>query len=101
MSQHSKLYNCTRWRKLRAEQLRKFPLCAYCLKRGKAVEATVCDHVHPHRGDLVKFWSGPFSSLCSSCHSGAKQEEEKSGTLRGGDVDGNPLDANHHWYKEG
>lgn len=97
MSKHAKLYNCTRWRKLRAEQLRKFPLCAYCLKLGKATEATVCDHVIPHRGDIVKFWKGPFSSLCSPCHNRAKKLEEGGKGVIGGDTQGNPIDPNHHW----
>jgi 5-methylcytosine-specific restriction enzyme A len=26
--------------------------------------ATICDHVEPHRGDVNKFWLGPFMSLC-------------------------------------
>jgi hypothetical protein len=36
----------------------------------------VCDHVEPHRGDLDKFWSGPFQSLCAECHNVDKQRIE-------------------------
>ena len=62
------MYQNTRWRKRRAEQLRKFPLCEKCLEQGRAVEATVCDHIDPHKGDLEKFWAGPFQSLCKTHH---------------------------------
>lgn len=97
MSQHSKLYNNTRWRKKRAEQLRVEPLCRYCRKRGLAVEATVADHIIPHKGDLKLFWEGKLASLCASCHSKVKALEEQGKGQIGGDTQGNPIDPNHHW----
>lgn len=97
MSRHSKLYNNTRWRKLRARQLSHYPLCAYCLRRGLTVEATVCDHCIPHKGDLKAFWAGPFQSLCAGCHSKVKALEEHGKGIIGGDTDGNPTDPGHHW----
>jgi 5-methylcytosine-specific restriction enzyme A len=36
----------------------------------------VCDHVEPHGGDVVKFWAGPFQTLCKRCHDGEKQRLE-------------------------
>lgn len=62
-----------------------------CSQMGRITAATVCDHIQPHRGDVVLFWSGPFASLCATCHSGAKQAQEHTGVLRGCDVDGNPI----------
>lgn len=41
--------------------------------------ATVADHVVPHRGDVAAFWAGELQSLCTPCHSQAKQAEERSG----------------------
>lgn len=70
------LYKTARWQQVRMRQLQHQPLCEYCLRDGIFTEATVCDHVNPHRGDVKTFWSGPFQSLCQSCHSGAKQREE-------------------------
>jgi len=96
MSRHTHMYANARWRKRRAEQLRKKPLCAYCLRMGKATEATVADHLTPHRGNTILF-EGPLQSLCGSCHSKVKALEEGGKGQIGGDADGNPIDPNHHW----
>jgi 5-methylcytosine-specific restriction enzyme A len=36
----------------------------------------VCEHVEPHPGGVVKFWAGPFQTLCKLCHDGQKPKEE-------------------------
>ena len=28
----------------------------------------VCDHILDHKGDWDAFWSGPFQTLCLTCH---------------------------------
>lgn len=95
------LYRTARWQGIRRAQLAQEPLCAYCLAQGNTKLATVCDHVNGHPvGETEQgFWVGPFQSLCASCHNGAKQEQERHGTLRGGTTDGWPLDQNHHWNR--
>lgn len=75
-------YTTAKWRSLRAKQLRMQPLCEFCLKDGKVTAATICDHVEPHRGDESKFWSGPFQSLCQTCHSSTKQRIERGSQPR-------------------
>jgi 5-methylcytosine-specific restriction enzyme A len=57
-------YGLTRWRRLRAAWLAEHPFCVQC---GRLAE--VVDHVERHMGDPVKFYEGPFNSLCASCHS--------------------------------
>lgn len=75
-----RLYSTSRWRALRTAQLQAEPLCRRCWDLDHlAVPATVCDHVHPHRGDVTAFWAGPFQSLCQPCHDSAKQREETGG----------------------
>jgi len=71
------LYSLAAWRKIRADQLRREPLCRFCIANGIARAATTCDHVEPHRGDVARFWAGPFQSLCAPCHSSAKQRAEQ------------------------
>lgn len=89
MSQHSYLYNSRAWRKRRAEQLRHEPLCRYCQRIGKVTEATVADHIEPHRGDLTKF-AGPIQSLCKPCHDSVKAREEGGNPIIGCDEAGWP-----------
>lgn len=78
----SDLYTHSKWRSLRARQLDTEPLCRMCTRQGRVKLATICDHVEPHRGDLEKFWNGPFQSLCKRCHDSAKQSEEKGGSAK-------------------
>ncbi|MER9588552.1 HNH endonuclease [Mesorhizobium australicum] len=71
-------YNCSRWRKLRlAVLLRDRYTCQMCGRLEPRTSKLVCDHVSPHRGDEQKFWSGPFQTLCATCHSSKKQAEER------------------------
>ena len=92
-------YKTARWRRIRADQLTAYPLCATCEKAGRITPATVCDHVDPHRWDEQRFWVGPFQSLCDTdpwrCHSMVKQREERRGFRREVDVDGWPTDPRH------
>ena len=58
-----------RWRKARKAFLQKHPLCAECLKKGKATPATVVDHIVPHRGDQKLFWDqSNWQPLCKEHH---------------------------------
>ena len=97
-----RLYDTTRWKRARAAFLRANPLCVMCEQQGRTTLATTVDHKVPHRGDPAKFWDQDgWQGLCATDHSAAKQELEKSGTLRGCDVDGVPLDPNHLWHVKG
>jgi 5-methylcytosine-specific restriction protein A len=58
-----------KWRKLRKLFLQKNPLCHKCKQDGKYVEATVVDHIEPHRGDDKLMWDeNNWQSLCKPCH---------------------------------
>ena len=88
----AELYTHSRWRTLRKRQLTREPLCRFCEREGKVRLATIVDHVEPHCGDLVKFWAGPFQSLCKLHHDSDKQALEKSGRTRQAfGPDGEPL----------
>jgi 5-methylcytosine-specific restriction enzyme A len=78
---HNKMYQDPRWKRIRAHQLKIDPLCRICERDGVVTPATICDHIEPHRGNVVKFFSGPFQSLCKMCHDSAKKAFENSGKV--------------------
>ena len=87
-----------RWRKARANYLRRHPLCSMCKAREVTSAATVVDHIVPHKGDATLFWDeGNWQGLCATDHNATKRVQEATGVLRGCDVDGMPLDPNHRW----
>ena len=59
----------SKWKKARDLFLKRHPLCAKCLLKGKVTPATVVDHKIPHRGDKRLFWDmSNWQSLCKGCH---------------------------------
>lgn len=58
-----------KWRKVRADYLRRNPVCVKCMEQGRYTIATVVDHIIPHRGDPVLMWDeNNWQALCKSCH---------------------------------
>lgn len=90
------LYKTGRWKRLRAWQLQRRPLCAMCEKIGCITAATIADHVTPHRGDTELFFDGRnLQSLCKTHHDGVKQSEERRGFSTEVAADGWPTDPRH------
>jgi 5-methylcytosine-specific restriction enzyme A len=96
-----KCYSTTRWAGIRRHPLLEHPLCKYCAERGIVTPATICDHVEPHRGDVNKFWLGPFQSLCKPCHDSTKRFVETRRFRPDIGLDGWPLDPRHPVYSRG
>jgi len=95
-------YKLARWQKMRKAQLAKEPYCQCRACEGKKVLATVADHIKPHRGDRRLFWDRKnLQSLSGPCHSGWKQQIEKSGFEKGCREDGLPYDEGHLWNNSG
>ena len=89
-----------RWRVRAKRFLRLNPLCAMCAKRSRTTIATAVDHVVPHKGDQVLFWSEDnWQGLCSACHSSRKQQAERTGYNSTPGPDGYPTDPNHPFNK--
>lgn len=77
---HKRWYKTSRWQKLRTTHLAAEPLCRMCWEQDKrATQATICDHIEPHRGNEEAFWAGPFQSLCKPHHDSDKQRMERGG----------------------
>jgi len=89
------LYDTARWKRLRLNHLQLNPLCVYCLEADRITEATICDHIEPHKGDEYKFFNGKLQSLCKAHHDKDKKREEM-GLLRQPYIglDGWPIDLN-------
>ena len=94
-------YSLAVWKRRRAAQLAREPLCVFCERLGRVTAATVADHVIPHRGDWRLFISGELETMCGPCHSSDKQSRERSGRTysRAVGVDGLPLDPCHPFNK--
>ncbi|MCK3657098.1 hypothetical protein A4G19_15670 [Pasteurellaceae bacterium Macca] len=92
------LYNRNAWKQLRLDHLAKEPLCVFCLVDGKITPATVVDHIKAHKGDLTLFFSTHnLQSLCKLHHDSTKQKAElKQVSYIGCDVNGFPIDSEHH-----
>jgi hypothetical protein len=73
------LYKTTQWLEIRERQLREKPLCERCEAEGLIEVATVVHHLDAHRGDVAKFFGGPFQSLCKRHHDSDAHREEMSG----------------------
>lgn len=97
---YRRLYRTARWRRTRAEQLFKQPLCETCLSQGRITAATVCNHAdRDSKRTEEGFFAGPFTSECAPCHDSVIQKQEKRGHIIGCDDAGMPLDPNHHWNR--
>lgn len=96
-----RVYDLQQWKRTRAEQLAREPLCKHHLLRGMSVPAAHVDHII--RIEKGGDWFDPsnLQSLCPACHS-VKTLGDKGHTVRMGcDTEGNPIDPTHPWVKKG
>lgn len=66
------------------------------MKPKRFTPATVANHIEPHRGNEVKFWTGALESVCKPHHDADIQGEETRGYSE--DIDPNtglPTDPRH------
>ncbi len=76
----ARLYDLSRWRRMRARHIRKNPLCVVCARKGFVVQATEVDHIIPHRGDERLMWDeANLQSLCEPHHSEKTTQEDGLG----------------------
>ncbi|PBB94958.1 HNH endonuclease [Mesorhizobium sp. WSM3862] len=91
-AEYRKLYSTARWKRLREFKLAQQPLCEWCLEQEIVEPATEVHHADGgHKGDVVKFFAGPFVSTCKPCHSRRGQREDLGLTVIRFGPDGWPL----------
>lgn len=89
---YRRLYNTARWRALRAHLLAQQPLCERCLLSETVEVATVVHHADGgHRGDIARFWDGPFENLCKAHHDRDGKLEDHGKTTINFGPDGWPI----------
>lgn len=67
-SSSSRGYNY-KWQKESKRYLELNPLCVRCKAEGKYINATVVDHIIPHKGNEELFWDkNNWQPLCKKCH---------------------------------
>jgi 5-methylcytosine-specific restriction protein A len=90
---YRKLYSTARWSRLRHAQLSMHPLCHWCMIQEIITEATEVHHADGgHKGDVSKFWSGPFISTCKPCHSSIGQQQDAGRRVVAYGIDGYPIE---------
>jgi 5-methylcytosine-specific restriction endonuclease McrA len=54
-----------------------------CEDAGRIVQASVVDHIKPHKGNQALFWNpANWQSLCKRCHDSDKQRIEAGNAPR-------------------
>jgi 5-methylcytosine-specific restriction protein A len=86
-------YGLPIWKQIRKQQLHAKPLCERCEAKGRVTAATVVNHVDRHRGNWQRFITGPFESLCKSCHDRDAQAEERGTPFKDPGPDGWPAEG--------
>ena len=84
------------WQRLRAQVLAEEPLCRWCLLLGYYVGSTDVDHINNNGDDNRR---ENLAGMCHECHSRKTAAEMGKRVSYGCDVNGLPLDPNHHWQK--
>jgi 5-methylcytosine-specific restriction protein A len=101
----SRLYNSKEWKNLRAEKLRRFPLCEMCIRERRISKACQIDHIRAISAGGAALDIRNLQSLCHSCHSRKTNHIEKLGhsrvPVKGCGIDGRPIDTNHWWNQRG
>ena len=63
----------------RKKFLQAHPICVRCYAEGKITEATVVDHIIPHRGDMKLFWDkSNWQPLCEHHHNVKTMTEDNN-----------------------
>lgn len=88
------------WAKRRAAILRQEPTCRHCAAAGRLRAATEVDHIVPlHLGGGDE--RANLQPLCADCHKIKTAREQGFSTAAPIDVNGMPLDPQHHWNRKG
>ena len=77
-AERSDLYDTSLWKKVRADHLRRQPLCVACHAKGITVTASVLDHIVAVRDGGVFFDGENHQGLCRKCHFSKSSKENQT-----------------------
>lgn len=86
------------WQAIRSRVLRANPLCSRCSSVGKAVAATVVDHIVALTNGGTNDDSN-LQPLCKPCHELKTRGDLGQRVRMGCDASGRPVDPMHHWNR--
>lgn len=96
--------NDPKWRRIRARQLAREPLCRRCKAKGITTGANEVDHIDGNAAEPRDYRDENLQSLCEPCHSAKTALENGSfgrapgqAKRAGCDERGIPLDETHPW----
>lgn len=90
------VYHDPRWRKLRAQHLRKQPRCVICRRPAVSGQALHVDHIVPWRKDYSRrFDPTNVQTLCVKCHATHKRAIGIHGYSNDIGLNGWPIDPRH------
>lgn len=91
----SAFYRSAEWRRLRAECLRRQPVC---VTPGCGKPATVADHIVPRSKGGADSLAN-LRGVCAACHNSRTARGNGALRVRGCDASGWPLDPGHAWRR--
>lgn len=65
---NSEFYQGRQWRRVRANYLQHYPLCAECAAQGRITPARVVDHIKPINEGGARYDFRNLQGLCDKCH---------------------------------
>lgn len=77
-AERTKEYDSPLWRRLRADHLRRHPLCVACATKEQAEPAVLLDHIQAVRDGGEFFDSDNHQGLCRKCHFSKSAREMQS-----------------------
>lgn len=72
--ERAKVYNSSRWQRLRTQHIEQYPLCAECLRKGVYTAGTDVHHIesytvaNPIERERLAFDPTNLETLCKQCH---------------------------------
>jgi 5-methylcytosine-specific restriction enzyme A len=75
--EYQKVYNCRRWKELRARKFADNPICEECVKLGRTTPTKEIHHIKPFEIDNDLSLAYDYDNLISLCVEHHKQAHEK------------------------